>query len=76
MAIKFKIGDRVEYIGSDRSFNGLRGTVRVEDESPGIEFDQGNAKGHSLGGRLEWNRGWYCDASHLKLLQPKKIKWL
>jgi hypothetical protein len=72
---KFKVGDRVEYIGDmDRIKMGYKGTIvhfwnTENDTVLDIEWDK-NVNGHGCEGKARAGHGWNVYASCVKLAVP------
>ena len=70
---KFKIGDRVKYIGTNLNYKGKVGTiVTIDDDSIpyGIEFDEKVYGGHSLDGECEYGYGSWFELEEIELINP------
>ncbi len=66
---KFKIGDRVKYIGTDSNYKGKVGTiVTIDDDSIpyGVEFDEKVYGGHSLDGKCENGYGRWLELEEIE----------
>ena len=72
---KFKIGDRVKYIGKMPKLKGKVGTV-VSLESPnycGVVFDEYSRYLHSLGGLCPVGHGRWCNNTVLELISEHRF---
>lgn len=73
--MKFKIGDRVRYVGEHVSFlKGKTGTVKyIADElneaSYSVEFDETDKLLHTCDGCTKLNTGWWCEKNDLELIE-------
>lgn len=68
---KFKIGDRVKYIGTNSYYKGKVGTiVTIDDDSMpyGVEFDEKVYGGHSLDGECEYGYGKWFELEEIELI--------
>lgn len=68
---KFKVGDRVKYIGADSNYKGKVGTiVTIDDDSIpyGIEFDEKVYGGHTLDGECEYGYGSWFELEEIELI--------
>lgn len=76
--MKFKIGDRVRYVGEHVNFlKGKTGTAKHIEEDPNIviysvEFDETNELLHTCGGHTKPNTGWWCEKNELELIEPEE----
>lgn len=73
---KFKIGDRVKYIGQIPELKGKVGTVvRPPDDyyDVGVAFDDRISFLHDLDGFCEKNHGWYCHNAVLELISEHRF---
>lgn len=74
---KFKVGDIVRAIKDvgQNDVKGMVGIVRVvrdegsEDEDYGVEFFGDKMSGHNLGGRIEGETGWFCNAYEIEKIK-------
>ena len=72
---KFKIGDRVKYVGRKPELKGKVGTV-VSLESPnyyGVAFDEYSRYLHSLGGLCPVGHGRWCNNAVLELISEHRF---
>lgn len=72
---KFKIGDRVKYVGKMREFKDKVGTV-VSLESHnccGVVFDEYSRYFHSLGGLCPVGHGRWCNNTDLELISEHRF---
>ena len=70
---KFKVGDRVKYIGANSNYKGKVGTIiTIDDDSIpyGIEFDEKVCGGHSLDGECEYGYGKWFELEEIELINP------
>ena len=70
---KFKVGDRVKYIGTNSNYKGKVGTIiTIDDDSIpyGIEFDEKVCGGHSLDGECEYGYGKWFELEEIELINP------
>ena len=70
---KFKVGDRVKYIGIDENYNGKCGTIVAidNDDLPcGVEFDEKVCGGHSLEGKCKSGYGRWFKLEKIELINP------
>lgn len=73
---KFKIGDRVKYVGLILELKGKVGTVvRPPDDyyDVGVAFDDRISFLHDLDGFCEKNHGWYCHNAVLELISEHRF---
>lgn len=78
---KFKIGDRVKYVGTSSQLKGKVGTVvdvinykAIGDLSDiGVVFDEYLPFCHGLGGRCPVGHGWWSGCAELKLLSEHRF---
>ena len=73
---KFKIGDRVKYVGREPELKGKVGTVvRPTDDyyDVGVAFDDRISFLHALDGFCEKNHGWYCHNTNLELISEHRF---
>lgn len=73
---KFKIGDRVKYVGLILELKGKVGTVvRPPDDyyDVGVAFDDRISFLHDLDGFCEKNHGWYCHNTVLELISEHRF---
>ena len=73
---KFKIGDRVKYVGRKPELKGKVGTVvRPPDDyyDVGVAFDDRISFLHDLDGFCEKNHGWYCHNAVLELISEHRF---
>ena len=72
---KFKIGDRVKYVGQIPELKGKVGTiVGVEDNNDyGVAFDEYTPFCHSLGGLCLDGHGWWCSRLKLELISEHRF---
>lgn len=76
--MKFKIGDRVRYVGECVSFlKGKTGTVKyIADElnrvSYSVEFDETDRLLHTCAGHTKPDTGWWCEKNDLELIEPEE----
>lgn len=69
---KFKVGDRVKYIGTNSNYKGKVGTIiTIDDDSIpyGIEFDEKVHGGHSLDGECEYGYGKWFELEEIELIK-------
>lgn len=71
---KFKIGDRVKYVGKMSELKGKVGTV-VDSlyHSCGVAFDEYLPFCHSLGGLCSNGHGWWCSHVSLELISEHRF---
>lgn len=71
---KFKIGDRVKYVGKMPELKGKVGTV-VDSlyHSCGVVFDEYLPFCHSLGGLCSNGHGWWCSHVSLELISERRF---
>ena len=70
---KFKIGDRVKYVGTNSDYKGKVGTiVTIDDDSIpyGVKFDEKVCGGHSLDGECEYGYGKWFELEEIELINP------
>lgn len=70
---KFKVGDRVKYVGTDSDYKGKVGTIVViDDDDPpcGVEFDEKVCGGHSLEGKCKGGYGRWLELEEIELINP------
>ena len=66
---KFKIGDRVKFVGKTQEFKGKVGTVVcVVNNDCRVVFDEYSPFFHNLGGLCSNGRGWWCSHVSLELI--------
>lgn len=75
---KFKIGDRVKYVGLILELKGKVGTVvsvtnYTSYSNWGVVFDEYLPFCHSLGGRCAYGYGRWCDDTDLELLSERRF---
>lgn len=73
---KFKVGDRVKYLGYITSLKGKIGTViclRDDYYDAGVAFDDSMSFLHDLHGVCNSNHGWYCCDFELKLVDEHRF---
>ena len=66
---KFKVGDRVKYVGTDSNCKGKVGTiVTIDDDSIpyGVEFDEKVYGDHSLDGKCESGYGRWLELEEIE----------
>lgn len=70
---KFKVGDRVKYVGHHISLKGKIGTIvlRDNDFDAGVEFDDSQSFLHNVDGFCENHHGWYCRSDELELINDE-----
>lgn len=70
---KFKVGDRVKYIGYYIPLKGKIGTIvlRDNDFDAGVEFDDRQSFLNNLHGFCENHYGWYCRSDELELIKDE-----
>lgn len=71
---KFKIGDRVRYIHTIKTLCGKSGTiVAINRDVFGVKFDECAFILHTLEGRCEESRGWWCKEEEIEYLNAQRI---
>lgn len=73
---KFKVGDRVKYLGYITSLKGKIGTVVcLKDDyyDAGVAFDDSMPSLHDLDGQCKSQHGWYCHDFELKLVDEHRF---
>ena len=73
---KFKIGDRVKYVGELPQLNGKVGTiVYLKNNDCGVAFDEylHLPFSHSLGGLCLWGHGMWCSHVNLELISEHRF---
>lgn len=73
---KFKIGDRVKYVGCNISLKGKIGTILTmpcSHNAIGVVFDSRASFLHHLGGLCKEKNGWWCDDSDLELISEHRF---
>lgn len=78
---QFNIGDRIVYISKDPIRFGKTGTVKANEGTHLIEFDEAIGS-HDGNGMCEDMHGWWCGPSALRKIgeynlepQPKRREW-
>lgn len=71
---KFKIGDRVKFVGKTQEFKGKVGTVVcVVNNDCRVVFDEYSPFFHNLGGLCSNGRGWWCSHVSLELISEHRF---
>ena len=73
---KFKIGDRVKYIGAPSQLKGKVGTVvsvinQIYNGCLGVVFDEYLPFCHSIGALCSTGHGWWCKEAELELINDE-----
>ena len=73
---KFKIGDRVKYIGKMPELKGKVGTVLCLSDGnydTGVAFDEYSPFFHNLDGLCSSGHGWWCKEAELELISEHRF---